>query len=174
VKKYLLIIWALIIVIALGVTGFFVAKKVFVPKQIHIHAGFVVFEHNKKIDFSDFKYMSVKPCSLKEEEKLTDEELQSEKGHLHDNVGDVVHVHRVGSRWRELFTNIKYPLDYSKTTGYINGQEVPDWQDQKVEAYQSLVVFIGENDKKHLKEAVKKSHIQLIEKKSENCGTPKK
>ena len=63
-KKYLYIAWVLVLVVVLGVTGFFVSKKVFIPKEVHHHAGFVVFENNKKLDFSDFKYMSVKPCGL--------------------------------------------------------------------------------------------------------------
>lgn len=169
-KKYLYIAWALVLVAILGVTGFFVAKKVFVPKEVHYHAGFVVFENNKKKDFSDFKYMSVKPCG-EHKEDITDAELQDQKAHLHDNVGDVLHTHREGARWKDLFTNLKYSMEYSKTTAYINGQEVENWQNQPIQPYQSLIIFIGENDKKHLKEAVKKNHIQLIEKKSENCGS---
>lgn len=175
-KKYFYIIWAVLLVAVLGVTGFFVAKKqmpsLFAPKELHYHAGFVVFENNKKVDFSDFKYMSVKPCSVKETSEPEDDQM--EKAHLHDNVGDVVHVHRENAYWHDLFTNLKYPIDYSKTTGYINGKEVADWQNQKIQSYDSLVVFIGENDKKHLKEAVTKEHIQLTEKKSENCGTSTK
>lgn len=170
-KKKLYFIWALVLVATLWTTGYFVAKKVFIPKEVHYHAGFVVFQNNKKIDFSDFKYMSIKPCSLKNEERLTDEELQSEKGHLHDNIDDVVHVHRERSRWRDLFANLKYPLNYSGTTAYINGQKVEDWQNQKIEPYQSLVVFVGENDQVHLGKAVTKQYIQEVEKKSENCGS---
>ena len=67
--------------------------------------------------------------------------------------------------------NLKYPIDYSKTAAYINGQKVENWQNQPIQPYQSLVIFIGENDQKYLKEGVKKEHMVEIEKKSENCGT---
>jgi hypothetical protein len=175
-KKYFYFAWAFVLVIILLGTGFFVLQSkfgLFVPKEVHFHAGFVVFENNKKVDFSDLRYMHVKPCGGNHKEILTPEEIQNEKAHLHDNVGDVLHSHRVGAVWRDLFTNIKYPIDYAKTTGYINGQQVNNWQNQKINAYDSLVVFIGQNDPKHLKEAVIKEHIQAIEKKSENCGTDK-
>jgi hypothetical protein len=174
VKRYLYIIWAVVLVAVLGTTGLLVfqgkIREAFMPKERHIHVGFVVFENNKKLDFSDFKYMSVKPCGLKETEPLTDAQIQDEKAHLHDNVGDVVHSHFEGAQWKDLFSNIKFPIDYAKTTGYINGQKVEDWKDQKIQAYDSLVVFIGNNDPKNLKQAVTKNHIQMIEKKSESCG----
>lgn len=172
-KKHFYFIWALALVAILLVTGFFVLQKMnlFTPKEVHFHAGFVVFEDNKKVDFSDLKYMSVKPCGGNHKEVPTQEELQGEKAHLHDNIGDVLHSHREGAKWTDLFTNIKYPLDYANTTGYINGQEIGNWQNQKINPYDSLVVFIGNNDPKLLKEAVKKEHILEVEKKSENCGS---
>lgn len=170
-KKYLYMLWAGVLLAVLGATGVFVAQRVFVPKEVHFHAGFKVFEHNQQMDFSDLKYMSVKPCGKNHKEHPSPQEVQDEKAHLHDNVGDVLHSHREGAIWRDLFTNIKYPIDYAQTTGYINGEQADNWQNKQIKPYDSLVVFIGENDEKYLQEAVTKAYIEKVEKKSENCGS---
>ena len=36
--------------------------------------------------------MRIKPCTEDEEHEDSDEDIQTEKAHLHDFVGDVVHV----------------------------------------------------------------------------------
>ena len=145
--------------------------------KIHYHAGFVVFENLKKVDFSDIKYMSIAPCKVhgstgspQVEEMMTAEEEQKEKAHLHDGVGDVVHVHVKDSKWGDLFTNIKYQVDYSKVTAYINGQKVEDIKDYPTKSYDGLVLFIGKVDEKLTNQAVTIDHIKDAESKSENCG----
>lgn len=100
----------LIVVVALGTGSFFTIKKILTPKKIHYHAGVVVFQNNKKLNFSKLKYMSLEPCVLNKKEEDSAEDIQIEKAHLHDNVGDVVHVERTGAIWRDLFTNIHFPL----------------------------------------------------------------
>lgn len=152
-------------------TGFFVVQRIIPPAKTHYHAGFVVFEHNKKIDFSDNKYMNFKPCSLKQTEDTSAADIQLEKAHLHDNVGNLVHVEREGAVWKDLFTNIKYAIDYTHTTAYINGRQVSNWQDSKIKPYDSLVLFIGDNDPKHLKEGVAKAYMMEKEKKSDGCSS---
>ncbi len=170
--------WAIIFIcifIILSILGMVINTKLFAPKKIHYHAGFVVFENDKRQDFSDVKYMHIKPCTVKGKdntESESDEDNQIEKAHLHDYVGDVVHVHREDVIWKDLFTNLKYNIDYAKATAYINGKEVKNFQDQEIQPYDSLIVFIGKNNiKEHLSEGVNKSHIQSVEKKSEECGS---
>lgn len=171
-KKSLYIIWALALVAILGVTGYFVAKKLLVPKKIHAHAGFVVFENNKRLNFSDDSHMKVEPCTNdgEHEKNHSDEEIQIEKAHLHDNVGDIIHMEREGATWRDMFINSHISLDYTKTTGYINGQKVDNYKDKRVNPYDSLVIFIGNNDSNLLKQAVTKERIIEEEKKSDSCG----
>lgn len=174
-KKSLYIIWVVVLVVTLGVTGFFVLQgktQLFVPKKIHTHAGFVIFENNKKLNFSDMSHMKMEPCTNdnSHEEKSSPEDIQIEKAHLHDNVGDVIHMEREGATWGDFFANSHINLDYSKTTGYINGQKIENFQDKKINPYDSLVVFIGNNDPKHLKEAVTKERIMEEEKKSDSCA----
>ena len=139
--------------------------------EVHYHAGFVVFDNGVKVDFSVIKYMNISPCTehaVKVDE--TPEHLQMEKAHLHDGVGDVVHSHREGARWGDLFTNIGYPIDYSKVTAFINGVEIQDIQNASIVGDDSVVIFVGEVDKTKLIEAITINHIKEVEKMSENCG----
>lgn len=167
-KKQIVI--PLLVFTILGISGasfYFSNPK---PAEVHYHAGFIVVENNQKIDFSGFKYMKIEPCG---DHEHADEQL--EKAHLHDSVGDVVHVHRDDPKWSDLFTNIKYPLDYSKTTAYLNGQKIESFQDQTILPFDSIVILVGENDvEKALAQTVQKPHIEEVEKKSENCGDTKK
>ncbi|HKB88069.1 MAG TPA: hypothetical protein VKC53_00300 [Patescibacteria group bacterium] len=180
-KKKIIYIVLIIIIATIGIFAYFKSKKTVVSEEIHYHAGFVVFDNGKKVDFSDLKYMNVEPCTVpgkKEEE--TPEHNQLEKAHLHDGVGDVVHVHRLDSKWGDLFTNIKYPIDYSKVTAFINNQEVADIQNITIKPYDSLVIFIGTVDKRSLAsqdpgknlllQAVTVDHIKNTESMSESCG----
>lgn len=154
-----------------GVGSFFTYNKFLKPepKKVHFHAGVVVFKNNKQVDFSDEKYMKTEPCTVGHEEE-TYEDIQLEKAHLHDNVGDVVHSERSGATWGDFFKNIKYEIDYSKVKAYSGGKELKDFQNQAIVPYDSVVVFIGENNKELLKKAVTKEYIKQKEKKSDGCG----
>ena len=170
-KKLLYIVVPLFVVLLAGF-GWMLKEKYFPPKAIHYHAGFIVVKDDEVVDFTDVKYMHAKPCGDNAHEEKTAEEKQIDKGHLHDYIGDVVHVHIDGARWKDLFINLKYPINYAETEAYINGEEVNDFEDRSIQPYESVVLFIGKNDvKKHLTNAVKLEHIKQIEKKSDNCGT---
>lgn len=140
------------------------------PKERHIHAGFQVYADGKLQNFSLNKYMSIESCKEEIHEKKTEDEIQEEKAHLHDNVGDVVHSEREGARWKDLFTNIHFSFDRSKQiTGYVNGQEVRDIFSYPINAYDSVTIFVGKTDKSSLKNAVTKNKIKEAEKTSEDC-----
>ncbi|OGM22096.1 hypothetical protein A2961_04985 [Candidatus Woesebacteria bacterium RIFCSPLOWO2_01_FULL_39_21] len=146
--------------------------KILPGEEVHYHAGFQVYKDDKLVDFSDFRYMHIEPCSTGDhEEQPTQEEEQIEKAHLHDYIGDVVHVHREGVVWRNLFTNINYEISVD-IAGYINGEKVDDALNYPINSYDSVVFFEGENrdiDKK-LQAAVTKDRIVEAESRSENCG----
>ncbi len=135
--------------------------------EVHYHAGFQVYVDDVKQDFSDFKYMKIEPCGT--DHSQGDDQL--EKAHLHDNIGDVVHVHRDGATWGDLFANIKYPLP-EDVTGYVNGQLVPKILTMPIIANASVVFLAGENTNISEKIAarVSQERIAEIEKKSEKCG----
>ncbi len=168
-KKKLIAITGILLI--LGVIVFFKYIKRSTPtKEIHYHAGFIVFDNGRKVDFSDSKYMFIKPCKVDTKEEDSSSDQQMEKAHLHENVGDVVHVEAEGAKWGDLFTNINYPLDYSKVTAFINGTEVPDIKNTPIKAYDSLALFIGNVDKNLLSEAVTVDRIKTVESKSVECG----
>lgn len=170
-KARLLFIIVVAVIVLLSISVF-IFKKLSTPLKTHYHAGFVVFQNNKKIDFSDTKYMLLEPCVLKgaNQHVDSDEDVQREKAHLHDNVGDVVHIERTGAIWKDLFTNIYYAIDYSKTEGFINGRHVVSYQLQPIHPFDSLVVFIGNNDANLLKQAITKEYMIKMAKKSTTCG----
>jgi hypothetical protein len=160
----------LIVCLSVFIGGSFVYKRLFPSPKVHYHAGFVVFQNNKKLDFSDNKYMYIKPCAVNGKEDQTNVNPQMEKAHLHDNVGDVVHVEESGPVWRDLFINIKYSFTENDTTGYINGKLVKPFLSVPIHPDDSLVVFIGENDQSHLQDGVTSAYIEEMAKKSKACG----
>ncbi len=155
-----------------GAAGYSYYKNFVKPKVVHFHAGFKVYVDGKLQDFSDLKYMHVEPCTTKNAHIDVDE--QEMKAHLHDFVGDVAHVHRSNAVWGDLFQNIKFAIDHSKPVlAYINGGKVDDVLHHPIRPYDSLVLIIGKHRDigSYLKNAVKKDHIVLVEKKSETCGS---
>ena len=52
-------------------------------EEVHYHAGFQVYKDDKLVDFSDFKYMHIEPCSTGDhEEQPTQEEEQIEEAQI--------------------------------------------------------------------------------------------
>lgn len=140
-------------------------------EHVHYHAGFRVYIDNKMQDYSGYQYMNYTPCS-EHDQKKTPEEEQMEKAHLHENVGDVVHVHRVGAVWGDLFTNIKVNLPADKEiVGYIDGKKVEEIMKTPIDPYTTAIILVGETDASRSAEIVPKTHIEEVEKKSELCGT---
>ena len=140
-------------------------------KVVHYHAGFQVYNNGQLVDFSDWKYMDTKPCTANGQE-IGHQDDQIMKAHLHEQVGDVVHVHREPAYWRDLFINSKYPLP-SYVVGYINGIKVNDILDNQIHPYDSAIFLIGTHRdiSYYMPHAVTKNYIQSIEKHSELCGT---
>lgn len=168
-KKNIVVIVIIAVVFITVLSILYPVKKLTPLRKVHFHAGFVVFEHNQKLDFSDNKYMYIKPCVANGKEEEGPENEQMEKAHLHDGVGDVVHIEARGATWLDLFTNIGYPIDYMKATGYLNNKKVTDFQKLPIRAFDSLVVFIGENDPKYVTGGVTKDYIETQVKKSTTC-----
>lgn len=166
-KRYVVIAG---LILLLGLLFVYVSKNLFTAKKTHYHAGFVVFQNNKKLDFSDNKYMYIEPCTRNKKGNDSQAAIQIEKAHLHDNIGNLVHIERMGAIWKNLFTNINYPIDYSKATGYINGKQVVNFQSQPIHPFDSLVVFIGDNNPDLLSQAVTKDYMITMAKKSTTCG----
>lgn len=164
------IIFILSSVLLIGIVGITASKTFIHAKKIHFHAGFQVVKDSKLVDFSGYQYMNIAPCTSDKNDHDNSNE-QIEKGHLHDNIGDVVHIERSGSKWKDLFQNLHYEINYSKVTAYINGKQVSLFQDKEMQPYDSLVVFIGDSKNvTFLQNRVTKKHIEEVTKRSESCG----
>lgn len=165
-----LILLALILVVGAGTIFYFKNTLKKTEAKIHYHAGFLVYKDGKKEDFSDIRYMDLKPCNEKPG-KEKPEDPQKEKAHLHDSVGDVVHVENKGAVWGDLFTNINYKIENIKDVkGYINGEKVEDVLSWPIKSYDSALFVIGSDRGVDLKQVVSKDHIVEIGDKNEDCG----
>lgn len=173
-KKYLIAVFLIVILAISSYFGYPYIKKLSEPKKVHYHAGLVLFVEDKKQDFSSFQYMNVRPCTLYRgnEEVDSDQDIQIEKAHLHDNVGDVVHVEREGGTWDDLFKNIRYDINYNNAVAILNGKEIKNFKSLRIKPYDSIIIFEGKNNiSKHLSEGVTRQYIMQKEKKSDDCGS---
>src|SRR5579859_6797962 len=141
--KYSNIVIILIATIVLA-GSFFIYRKLTQPKVVHFHAGFQVYVDGKLQDYSDQKYMSLLPCGKAYNEPALE---QAEKAHLHNQVGDVVHVHRIDATWGDLFTNMRISFDKAKPiVGYVNGKEVKDILQQPIHPFDRVIILIGSHE----------------------------
>jgi hypothetical protein len=146
------------------------AKTSSLSSKIHYHAGFMVYIDGVLQDFSGDKYMNTDFCSAQHKTE-TPEEIRIGKAHLHDNVGNVMHVHRAGAVWGDLFNNINYAFPEGKPiAGYVNGKSVPDIFTYPIQPYDSIIITVGDSSAVDLTKTITKSHILDVEKHSEGCS----
>lgn len=140
-------------------------------EEVHYHAGFKVFVDGQLQDYSGSKFMYIKPCTADNSKEIKDEQM--EKAHLHDGVGDVVHVEHQGSIWRDLFKNINVSFDSEKPLhAFTNsGDKIADILIQPIEPDQSIVIVVGDeiDSQTITKNAVTPEHIKTTGEKSETC-----
>jgi len=164
---------AVAVIIVVNSSGRMYANDYPIKQDPHIHAGFIVVKDGQLQDFSDPMYMKIEPCALDSHDDLTPEEQQLEKAHLHDGVGDVVHVHREGATWGDLFENAGISFDEDLIT-YINGNPYEgNIYNKEIESYESLVIFEGDEplDKEsYLDQSITRERIEEVEKISESCS----
>lgn len=179
-KKLFVIVGLLIIVVILGSVRDRLAMRsesgevekqapveVKSEEDVHYHSGFIVYYEGGRVDFTDWRYMHIEPCG--EEHEEGPEAEQEEKAHLHDEVGDVVHVHRNGAVWRDLFVNIGYEMDEG-VVGYVNGQTVENILDKPIVADESVMFVVGSEEGVDLSEEITTERIREVEAMSESCG----
>lgn len=174
-KKVIYILIIAFLLIDAVIIGLFFNKFYNKPEKAHFHAGIQVYVDGKLQDFSDVKYMHTMPCSVKESknEHESPEELQMDKAHLHDNIGNVVHTHVKGGKWEDLFKNMKYDISSKGTVkGFVNGKEVDNILGKNIEPYESIIILVGNNKNinAYLEKSINKETIVKAEKMSESCG----
>lgn len=126
------------------IVGFFVLyKTIQVPETpVHYHANFAVFIDGKNQDFSEDKFMHIEPCSDKDEHEEPND--LEEKVHLHDNVGNVVHVHDANIHWEDLFKSLNYEIERKNVNYYLNGKKDKDVLKKVIQSEDKFLVSIGE------------------------------
>jgi hypothetical protein len=163
---------ALLALVGYLYSRFFPSAPLHDEDDIHFHAGFVVINDGQNVDFSADRFMHVKSCSLDEHQDPTPEELQIEKVHLHNNIGDVAHIHKPEATWGDLFTNLSYPLPAASFSASLNQEAVTDILSAPIQPYDSLVLIVGlasPSASIYFDNAVTIEHIQDAEAKSETC-----
>lgn len=110
-------------------------------QSVHMHAGFQVYDGEEQLDFSGVEYMYVGQCDdMKDPERLQD------RVHLHDQIGDVVHIHAPGITWKDLFWSLeKEELIDEIDRMIVDGEEVDVNLEKEIKAYERTI-FLIEND----------------------------
>lgn len=179
-KIYLLIVTILFSIFLIVLIGLAVNKSrqfrhnTQTAADFHIHAAFQIYIDGKLQDFSDYKYMHFKPCIAGENE--TDYTDVREKVHLHDNIGDVAHIHYHGVTWQDLLLSLglsKY-LKIQPRYLYLDGVLTADLLTNEIDEYQLAVMAFGkdipqvtmQNQSKHIDQA----YFEKVESSIESCG----
>jgi hypothetical protein len=137
--------------------------------EVHYHAGFVVYENGEKVDLSGLEYQTIEPCGESHDHSgmKTYEEAMV---HLHDGVGDVVHVHAEGQTWRIFLESLGLdPVEYSQT--YRNGVEA-SLMDEIIEPYERVVFAdaVTPVTPELIESVPSRDRIVEVEGKSETCS----
>lgn len=150
---------------------------------VHYHAGFQVYVNDELQDFSNFKFMTVEPCNVDEENEGADASLgQSEETvDLHNGVGEVIHVHAPNMTWRNVaeYINVMGGFGFTEESaknvpivGYVNGEKADDIASYPIEAHDSVVIFVGENTniEEKLLGRVTDERITAVDNSNDGCG----
>lgn len=145
----LIIVGLALILVSVGI---FIAVLISrVPElPVHYHANFGVFINGAQVNFAKAEYMHLRPCRVDDDPSFHD---RLENIHLHDMVGNVVHVHESGLQWKDLFSNLKYNFQEEATknngrfTYYLNDVKVDaSVLDKVVEKNDRLLVTLTPTD----------------------------
>lgn len=125
------------------------------PPATHHHANFAVYLNGERLDLSGDQYMEeVAACYAAEEGEIAPEH----RAHMHENVGDVVHVHHPGVTWGHFFENLGFAVgpDYffTGTERYFDGEEgtlrivvngflVEDVSNRPIQSQDRLLISFG-------------------------------
>lgn len=175
-----MIFYTFILVFVLGVGAFAFllndtdVKMAVEPEDTHYHAGFQIYVNDELQDFSGSEFMHYSPCSTEPEDDH-DSDDPKDRIHLHNNVGNVVHVHADDVTWEEIFESLDIEeylelmqIHYSKDT---------EWSvnvlDNRPKPYESVIfTFDGEYSRDQLiEDIVNMKVIEDAEYDVENCGT---
>jgi hypothetical protein len=138
-KKIIKIALLLALIVLAGLAYFRPAGK---DPEVHIHAGLHVYIDGEQQDYSGFEFMSIEPCGEEEEDEHSDS--VNDNIHLHDGIGNVVHIHTDGVSWRHVLE--KLGLDTSNLSEFYLDNEKVDISttlNQEVKDLASALVIVG-------------------------------
>lgn len=161
-------------IIAVGIVGIFLLFQKYYNQHeephVHYHAGFVVYIDGVRQDFSASQYMHIDMCSI-DKKQQTNSMQKADRAHLHNNIGDVAHIHAEAVTWRELFENahITLPTDKSLIT-YQNGKKFDrNIFDTVISPYESIILMYGEPIEITPESFISKTYIEEVEKQPSGC-----
>jgi hypothetical protein len=151
-KYYFVAVFSVVMTLAVFTT---VRLVTFVDPRVHYHANFALYIDGVQDKFSDPSfYEEVSACSASEQNK------PESRVHLHENIGEVLHVHDQAATWGALFANLRYTLgnkilrtqdgkllvdgaDGKRLRFVLNGQEINLVANQVIDSEDALVVDYG-------------------------------
>ncbi len=147
----------LLLVFALGVLALGSARFVFAgpPPATHYHANFMIYVDGQPLDLSGDRYMEeVASCYAESGGNIA----PVHRAHMHEGMGNVVHVHHPGVTWGHFFANIGFAVgtDYLFTDSdrlmnegerslklVVNGFAVESIENRPILSEDRLVVSFG-------------------------------
>ena len=149
---------ALLLGAVFGVLLFVAARFLFLPPPpaVHYHANFAVFVDGQRLDLSGDRYMedvaacAADPAGMRPQDRA----------HLHENNGDVVHVHHNAATWGALFLNLGFGLgdnylilddgrklfdgeDGRTIKFFLNGEQVLEMANRTIRSEDRMLMSVG-------------------------------
>ncbi len=148
--------------------------------DFHEHADFVMFISGEQFDFSLEEFMSVEPCKIADnsifqtayahgdEELLNEEDYEGENYlkeivHLHNGVGEVIHIHKEGVTYGDFFGSLEMEFDdevfvdhlgnivendsENEFRFFVNGEEVDSISGQEIRDLDRTLITYGPRDR---------------------------
>lgn len=179
VSNFLFFLFIGVVVVLVGVLGVFLSNSSIVAEDheddTHYHVGFRIYSNNELQDFSSFRYMHFSPCS--QEEEAADEhdsDDPKDRIHLHNNVGNVAHVHADDVTWYELFESLGIESMISDNVIFIeNGEKINALLDTIPDEYDSVIFSFDSDVSIENLIDVEVSNAEILEAEAdvENCGS---
>lgn len=137
-------------------------------KEAHYHAGFRIYLNNELINYSKPEHMHIEPCG--EEDTHEERDNPSDRAHLHDLIGDVVHVHSSAATWGDLLKNLRFNAT-EMLIFYLNGVPVENLLDKTIVPYDRMLLMVGVNSNipEKLESVPNRAKIEQAEQETEGC-----
>lgn len=167
IKKYVFIFTA--VLLAVGIYIGISSKQNRTDQHTHFHAGFIIYVNGQKQDYSNTRFMHLDVCSIpgKQDDRTID---KTDTVHLHDNVGDVAHIHVENVTWGMLFANmnVSFPKGIP-ISGYRNGKIIQDILNEPIQKDDSVILVIGDKKRVDTSSYISIQRIREVEGKSNTC-----